>query len=121
MTDPAVGTRYAFMLPPEFINPYKTPGKGMVVQDFFNSTFLVLVEEVWQYAGDGDPFMLRDTYGLVHGPRWGWCSVPEILGQDEFIVKDFKNEDLFSVREDVINLLIKDSINDFLTKGVSDV
>lgn len=103
-----IGSKCSVLLPEKFINPHKTPAKGMVINKLLGLKCLVLLEEVWQFNG-----LIPTEDDIL---SWGWEPVPRLLKDHKKKTHLLFSEDstkVYSIGTDILGNLIQASVISF--------
>lgn len=115
MVTPPIGSKCALMLPKKFINPQRTPARGLVINLLVDRKALVLIEEIWQFTGPQRAPLAEMCFpsGHIRQINWGWQEVPEVVERDTYIIVPAQPHNLMKPTAAAIELMIGHSIRDF--------
>ncbi len=115
MAAPPVGSKCALMLPKEFINPQRTPARGLVINRLVDRKSLILVEEVWQFTGLHRAPLKEMCFssGRIRQVNWGWQEVPELILGGEYIIIPARPHNVMEPTAATVEAMIRRSIRDF--------
>jgi hypothetical protein len=110
-----IGSKCAFILPQNFINPHITPAQGLIINRFINTKSLILVEEVWQFKGlFSDKKEAITPSGNIRASKWGWQSIPEITKKsDEYLMVEVLPHNIMVPSQSTLDAIINKAIEDF--------
>lgn len=115
MVTPFVGLKCALMLPKKFINPQRTPARGLVINRLVDRKSLILVEEIWQFMGPRQAPLTEMCFssGRIRQANWGWQEVPELVEGDKYIIVPAQPHNLMEPTTAMVEAMICRSIRDF--------
>ena len=103
------------MLPKKFINPHRTPARGLIINRLIDRKSLVLIEEVWQFKGLHHSPLTEMCFssGRIKQVNWGWQEVPELIAKDKYLIIPAQPYNLVEPTYTALETLVRRSIQDF--------